>query len=102
MRNFKIGDKVDAYVEDMHGCWWIRAEVIDEPRIRRDELDQAIVQSQVRDLNSGRVWQAIRSYRTSRCATHDSGPAWFAIPFLLRTFTLALCRSPGAPPFTLC
>jgi hypothetical protein len=36
------------------------------------------------------------SSRTSRCATHDSGPVWFAIPFLLRTFTFALCRSPGA------
>src|SRR5271166_3173782 len=23
-----------------------------------------------------------------RCATHDSGPVWFAIPFLLETFTL--------------
>ena len=33
---------------------------------------------------------------TSRCTTHDSGPVWFAIPFLLRTFTFALCRSPGA------
>ena len=28
------------------------------------------------------------SSRTSRCATHDSGPVWFAIPFLLETFTL--------------
>jgi hypothetical protein len=36
------------------------------------------------------------SSRTSRCATHDSGPVWFAIPLLLRTFTFALCRSPGA------
>jgi hypothetical protein len=28
------------------------------------------------------------SSRTSRCATHDSGPVWFAIPSLLETFTL--------------
>src|SRR6267142_2054913 len=28
------------------------------------------------------------SSRTSRCATHDSGPVWFAIPFLLETSTL--------------
>ena len=28
------------------------------------------------------------SSRTSRCATHDSGPFWFAIPFLSETFTL--------------
>src|SRR6476661_6762421 len=25
--------------------------------------------------------------RTSRCATHDSGPVWFAIPSLFETFT---------------
>ena len=28
------------------------------------------------------------SLRTSRCTTHDSGPVWFAIPFLLETSTL--------------
>src|SRR5258708_8280151 len=28
------------------------------------------------------------SSRTSQCATHDSGPVWFAIPSLLETFTL--------------
>jgi hypothetical protein len=37
------------------------------------------------------------SSRTSRCATHDSKPVWFAIPFLLGTFTFALCRSAVLP-----
>jgi hypothetical protein len=32
------------------------------------------------------------SQRTSRCATHDSGPVWFAIPSLFGTFTFSLCR----------
>src|SRR5258708_13049216 len=33
------------------------------------------------------------SSRTSRCVTHDSGPVWLAIPFLLRTFTFYSLRS---------
>src|SRR5258707_12232806 len=33
------------------------------------------------------------SSRTSRCVTHDSGPVWFAIPLLLRTFTFYSLRS---------
>ncbi len=33
------------------------------------------------------------SSRTSRCVTHDSGPAWLAIPLLLRTFTFYSLRS---------
>jgi hypothetical protein len=31
------------------------------------------------------------SSRTSRCATHDSGPVWFAPPFWSRIFTFSLC-----------
>ena len=32
----------------------------------------------------------------------ESGHVHAAIPFLLGTFTFALCRSPGAPLFTPC
>src|SRR4029077_7634644 len=39
------------------------------------------------------------SSRTSRCATHDSGPVWFAIPSLLETSLFTLCRSPGAQAY---
>ena len=49
-------------------------------------------------------WLACRppvnaSPHTSRCTTHDSGPEWFATPFLYWTFTnyhLPVCA--GAPP----
>src|SRR5260221_6561734 len=33
------------------------------------------------------------SQRTSRCATHDSGPVWFAIPLLLDRYSISLYSS---------
>ena len=32
------------------------------------------------------------AFCTSRCAPHDSEPVWFAIPFLLVTLPVSLCR----------
>src|SRR5258708_39625535 len=59
------------------------------PHNDQTRSDVSCPDAKISRLNSWPAGSPVNaSSRTSRCATHDSGPVWFAIPSLLETFTL--------------